>query len=145
MSAALLNVNGKIYLVKHRPSDAEMRERSEALNASLCGISTPPSTDSASSRQLAMTKVNSSLQGLPVVAALSTEEPTGASRLFPNTRGGHDALISFYFVYVPSTEKKHLELVLNLYAKLESIRFAARESHPSSWPSLNRKHLGCNL
>lgn len=42
MSAALLNVNGKIYLVKHRLSDAEMCECSDTLNASLCRIRPRP-------------------------------------------------------------------------------------------------------
>lgn len=37
--------------------------------------------------------------------SLVNRRAAGASRLFPNTRGGHDTLISFHFVYVPSTEK----------------------------------------
>lgn len=94
--------------------------------------------------------------------SLVNRRAAGACRLFPNTRGGHDTLISFHFVYVPSTEKtwnlcwiyvhnwrafalQHENLIHPAgQASIESIWAAILELHyiPSVWSWKRRTRRG---
>lgn len=114
MGAALLNVNGKIYLVKHRLSDAEMRERSDTLNASLCRIRPRP-------RPTRLRLVNSwwrrwthHCRGFQLSQPCQQKSRRCQSAFseYP-WRTRHAYLISFC---VCPIRWKNLELVLNLYA-----------------------------